>query len=159
MTLAPDIERGYAVRPGAPLPLGASEHCGGVNFALFSRHATAVKLLLFEAPLDEIPYETIELDQAKHRTGDIWHVWLKGAGRGTIYAWRVDGPYQPEQGHRFNVNTVLLDPYAAALVGTDCWDFACACGFERGSATADRSFSREDNTHWQAKAWSVMVSS
>lgn len=76
-----------------------------------------------------------------HRTGDIWHVWIAGLGQGAIYAWRVDGPYRPEQGHRFNAHKVLLDPYAAALVGTDCWDFACACGFDAASAADDQSFS------------------
>ena len=151
MTDTADTGNASVIQHGAPLPLGACERCGGVNFALFSRHATRVTLLLFDTPTDTEPCRTIELDPMQHRTGDIWHVWVEDLGQGTIYAWRVDGPYQPEQGHRFNYHKVLLDPYAAALVGTECWDFACACGFDAASAIGDRSFSREDNTHWQAK--------
>jgi len=139
------------VRPGAPLPLGAHERAGGVNFAVFSRHATQLTLLVFAEATDTKPSRTIELDPFRHHTGDIWHVWIKGLGRGTIYAWRADGPYQPEQGHRFNRNRLLLDPYAAALTGTDCWNFACACGFDRGSPASDLSFSGQDNAPWQAK--------
>ncbi|WP_029133739.1 glycogen debranching protein GlgX [Sedimenticola selenatireducens] len=141
----------FVIQPGAPLPLGACERCGGVNFALFSRHAEQVTLLLFDAPTDEAPCRTLDLQPMLHRTGDIWHAWIEGLGQGTIYAWRVDGPYQPEQGHRFNYHKVLIDPYAAALVGTDCWDFACACGYESASEVDDRSFSKEDNTRRQAK--------
>ena len=141
----------HRIHAGAPLPLGASEHCGGVNFALFSRHATRVTLLLFDAPTDEVPCQTLDLEPMRHRTGDIWHAWIAGLGQGTIYAWRVDGPYQPEQGHRYDHHKVLLDPYAAALVGTDCWDFACACGFESASEAGDRSSSEQDNARWQAK--------
>lgn len=147
----PDTHNATTIQSGAPLPLGASERCGGVNFALFSRHATRVTLLLFDASTDTEPCLTFELDPMRHRTGDIWHAWIADLGRGTIYAWRVDGPYQPEQGHRFNAHKVLLDPYAAALVGTDCWDFACACGFDAASGAGDQSFSDEDNTRWQAK--------
>lgn len=106
--------------PGVPLPLGAYEHCGGVNFAVFSRHATRVSLLLFDSPSAEASFRAIDLDPAQHRTGDIWHVWIEGLGHGAIYAWSADGPYQPEQGHRFNRHKVLLDPYAAALVGAGC---------------------------------------
>lgn len=90
-------------RAGVLLLLGASERCGGVNFALFSRHAMRVTLLLFDAPADEAPCRTFDLEPMQHRTGDVWRVWIKGLGQGAIYAWRVDGPYQPEQGHRFNV--------------------------------------------------------
>lgn len=139
------------IRAGVPLPLGAGERCGGVNFALFSRHATRVTLLLFAAATDTAPCRVLELDPTRHRTGDVWHAWIAGLGQGAIYAWRVDGPYQPAQGHRFNAHKVLLDPYANALVGTECWDFACASGFEPASAAGDRSFSEKDNTRWQAK--------
>jgi len=139
------------IRAGVPLPLDAYERCGGINLAVFSRHATQVSLLLFDAPLAETPYRTIDLDPAQHCTGDIWHVWIEDLDRGTPYAWRANGPYQPERGHRFNPHKVLLDPYAAALVGTECWDFACACGFEAASSARDLSFSSEDNTRWQAK--------
>lgn len=151
MSAAVKMGKGSVVQPGAPLPLGASEHVSGVNFALFSRHATRVTLLLFETPTDETPWRSVELEPMRHRTGDIWHVWIEGLGQGTIYGWRVDGPYQPAQGHRFNGHNLLLDPYAAALVGTDCWDFACACGLDAASEAGDRSLSKADNARWQAK--------
>jgi len=151
MTDTANTRNATAIQAGVPLPLGASERCGGVNFALFSRHATRITLLLFNAPADAEPSCTFELNPMHHRTGDIWHAWIAGLGQGVIYAWRVDGPYQPAQGHRFNAHKVLLDPYAAALVGTDCWDFACACGFDAAGAADDRSFSEADNSRWQAK--------
>jgi len=112
---------------GEPLPLGAHHRGTGINFAVFSRHATSVKLLLFANHRDPLPGATIELDPKRNRTGDIWHIWIDGMRPGSLYAWRADGPYTPKSGDRFNSNKVLLDPYAAALAGTDCWDFSCAC--------------------------------
>jgi hypothetical protein len=70
------------VRAGSPLPLGTQETAGGVNFALFSRHASRVQLELFAHPEDAVPARVIELDAARHRTGDVWHVWVKGIGTG-----------------------------------------------------------------------------
>ncbi len=130
------------IKEGTALPLGSIERCDGTNFAIFSRHATQLSLLLFDEPTDGAPSQTIRLDPGRHRTGDIWHVWVKGIGAGVIYAWCADGHYQPEQGYRFNQNKILLDPYAHSLVGTDCWDFACLCG--RDSETINDS-------RWKAK--------
>jgi len=119
------------VSPGRPLPLGCSIAGDRINFAVFSRHAERVELLLFDEVGDaRSAASTVTLSEACHRTGDIWHVSLEGLRAGLRYAWRADGPYAPAQGHRFNPHKVLLDPYAIALVGTDCWDFACACGDE-----------------------------
>lgn len=115
------------VEAGVPLPLGAHLRGTGINFALFSRHATAVSLFLFSHPQDPVPRTTVTLDPLHNQTGDIWHLWLGGIGPGSFYAWQVDGPYAPEQGDRFNRHKLLLDPYSVALAGTDCWDFACAC--------------------------------
>ena len=110
------VERGLA------LPLGATQSGDGVNFALFSRYATGVRLELFEHPEDDKPIKSIDLDHARNRTGDIWHVWVKGVHSGQLYAYRVDGPYQPEEGHRFNFNKLLLDPHATAIEGEYNWD-------------------------------------
>ncbi len=116
---------------GSPLPLGAHRTCAGVNFAVFSRHAAAVHLLLFGSAQADTPFQNIALDKRVNRTGDIWHVCVDGFNahvkRDVLYAWQVDGPDAPEHGHRFEPQKVLLDPYAAALAGTDCWDFTCAC--------------------------------
>ena len=106
------------IRAGSPLPFGAHQYAGGVNFALFSRHATRVVLELYESPHASSPSRVVDLDPARHRTGDVWHVWVQNISSGQLYAFRIDGPFQPEEGHRFNVNKLLLDPLATALVGT-----------------------------------------
>lgn len=140
-----------ALKPaaGIPLPLGAHRGCAGVNFAVFSRHATAVSLLLFDSPRDEAPAHSIALDPQCNRTGDVWHVCVDGIGEDVLYAWRVDGPYAPQEGHRFNKHKILLDPHAAALAGTDCWDFACACG--DSLADGGMACSMEDDAGAKAK--------
>ena len=103
------------IRRGMALPLGTYEIDGGINFSLFSRHATAVRLELFAASSDAIAATSILLDPERNRTGDIWHVWIGGIGSGQLYGYRVDGPYRPQDGHRFNVHKLLLDPYATAI--------------------------------------------
>lgn len=110
--------------PGSPLPIGAHLHSDGVNFTLFSRHATRVWLLLFDSPEDEFPAHVIELDPHLHRTGDIWHILVEGVGRGLAYAFRVDGPHQPEKGHRFDPDRLLVDPYATALHSPPEWSLS-----------------------------------
>ncbi|MGW8229281.1 MAG: glycogen debranching enzyme, partial [Gammaproteobacteria bacterium] len=122
---------------GVPLPLGAHQQGTGINFSVFSRHATEVSLLLFGDPQDHVPTSTITLHHQSNRTGDIWHLWVEGVGPGSLYAWRVDGPDAPEQGDRFNPHKILLDPYATALVGTDCWDFAYTCREDHADSGED----------------------
>ena len=102
---------------GTPQPPGASWDGHGVNFALFSAHAEKVELCLFDAQTDR-EIERIELQAS----GDFWHAYLPDCGPGTIYGYRVHGPYQPQYGHRFNPNKLLLDPYAKQLSGTLIWD-------------------------------------
>jgi isoamylase len=136
---------------GVPLPLGTHTCGDGTNVAIFSRHATGVSLLLFKDPHDSTPTVTFDLDPGEHRTGDIWHVWIGGVGVGWGYAFRVDGPYRPEEGHRFNRHKVLLDPYATALGRTALWDFSRASGFDARSPAADLSFSTDDNVEWMAR--------
>jgi len=108
---------------------------------VFSRHATAVSLLLFDDPQDAVPAREIALDPLKNRTGDAWHVQVDGAGPGTYYLFRVDGPYHPEKGHRFNRNKLLLDPYVKAVTGNFTWDFADARGFDPGSPDGEAAMS------------------
>jgi isoamylase len=141
----------FQVGAGRPLPLGTHKRDNGINFAVFSRHANRVWLELFDNPRAKAPSTVIELPSGKHRTGDIWHVWVKGIAHGQTYAFRMDGPYLPEQGHRFNRNKLLLDPYATALVGTARWDFACARGFDAHSPLKDLSYSTADDALWMAK--------
>lgn len=122
---------------GVPLPLGAHLRGKGINFAVFSRHATAVSLLLFDSQYHHLPRSSMALDPLSNRTGDVWHLWVEGIDLGTLYAWRVDGPNAPEQGDRFNRHKILLDPYAAALTGTDCWNFVGICSDDQVDAAAD----------------------
>ncbi|MBE2244357.1 MAG: glycogen debranching protein GlgX [Burkholderiaceae bacterium] len=102
---------------GRPWPLGA--HCvdGGVNFAVFSEHADAIELCLFDAAGER---ETTRLPMPG-RSGDIWHGYLPAAGAGLVYALRAHGRWQPELGHRFDPDKWLLDPYAREIVGGLDW--------------------------------------
>jgi glycogen operon protein len=133
------------VRPGSPLPFGSQELSGGVNFAIFSRNASRVRLELFDHPEDVAPARAIEFDPARNRTGDIWHVWLSGIGSGQLYAYRVDGPYEPSEGHRFNFNRLLLDPFATAISRLPLWDFASARGYGSLAPQKDLTLSKQDD--------------
>jgi glycogen operon protein len=97
-------------------PLGASVRPGGVNFCVFSKNCTALELLLFDGPDDPQPARVLRLDPARHKTFYYWHVFVPGLGAGQVYAYRVDGPFAPAEGHRFDGTKVLLDPYGRAVV-------------------------------------------
>ncbi len=140
------------VRAGDPLPWGPHPHGDGVNFALFSRNATRVRLEFYQNPDDASASKVIDLDPARHRTGDVWHVWVRGIASGQLYAYRIDGPYQPQEGQRFNVNKLLLDPFATAIAGVSDWDFAAARGYDSSSNRADLSFSTTDNAKTTPKS-------
>jgi isoamylase len=146
-----ETQSGDEISTGSPLPFGAHQEGEGVNFALFSRHATRVLLELYERLDARSPIRVIELDPARHRTGDVWHVWVRGIRAGQLYAYRIDGPYQPEQGHRFNVHKLLLDPFATALDGVKNWDFEAARGYDSSSDLTDLSFSTLDDANTTPK--------
>ena len=112
--------------PGEAYPLGATVVEGGINFAIYSEHATSVTLCLFDAQDNE---QRIAL---KEVTAFVWHGLVRGVGPGVRYGYRVDGPYEPEQGLRFNPNNVLLCPYARAIDGRIAWD-AGAFAYEPGA--------------------------
>ena len=105
-------------RPGHPYPLGATWDGEGVNFALFSENATGVELCLFDRPDQEKETHNIRIEE---RTNQIWHVFLPEVRPGQLYGYRVNGPYEPQAGHRFNANKLLIDPYAKALHGSLRW--------------------------------------
>jgi len=135
-----DIQAGY------PLPIGGTHQQGdGVNFVLFSRHATRIRLEFYKHPDDSSPTRIIDLDPICHRTGDVWHIWVRGIDVGQLYGYRIDGPYQPEEGHRFNPHKLLLDPYARAIAGVRNWDFSAARGYDSSSRLTDLSISTVDN--------------
>src|SRR5262245_33983907 len=99
------------VWPGTPFPLGAIWDGNGTNFALFSENAERVELCLF----DDVGGEhRVEMTG---RTLFLWHCYLPGFGPGQRYGYRVHGPYEPEQGRRFNATKLLIDPYAKAIEG------------------------------------------
>ena len=134
------------VQAGNPLPIGGAHQQGdGVNFVLFSRHAIGVRLEFYRNPDDSSPSRVIELDPVRHRTGDVWHVWVRGIAAGQLYGYRISGPYLPEEGHRFNPHKLLLDPYARAIDGTKNWDFLAARGYDSSSHLTDLSFSTVDD--------------
>jgi isoamylase len=108
------------VGTGHPYPLGATPDSTGTNFALFSDNADGVTLCLFS---DDGSQEVERID-IHECTNGIWHCHLRGIGRGQVYGYRVHGPWAPEEGHRFNSNKLLLDPYARQLVGEIKWDDA-----------------------------------
>src|SRR5690606_4259756 len=114
---APQVLQRSRDAEGQPYPLGATWDGLGVNFALFSAHATCVELCLFDDK-GTTELERIELPEY---TNEIWHGYLPDAHPGLIYGYRVHGPYEPENGHRFNPNKLLIDPYSKQLVGSLTW--------------------------------------
>ena len=130
---------------GKALPLGASPTSEGVNFAIFSRHATAVTLILFESAEPNSPWKEIPLDKRGNKTGNVWHCFIKGLKDGTCYLYRADGPYFPEKGQRFNRHKTLLDPYAKALTDISDWDFRKCTGYDPDKPGSDLTYSYEDN--------------
>jgi len=133
------------VRAGRPLPLGVHLAGDGANFAIFSRHATCLILEFYQQPQDVSPYRTIRLEPDRHRSGDVWHVWVQGVRPGQLYAYRAEGPYRPREGHRFNPHRLLLDPYATSVTRLDGWDFGPARGYDIASPERDLSFSVRDD--------------
>jgi glycogen operon protein len=136
----------YRLREGMPHLRGAAWDGDGVNFSLFSAHARAVELCLFDAA-GERELERIPLPEY---TDEIWHGYLEGAAPGLVYGYRVHGPYEPEEGHRFNPHKLLMDPYARELTGNLVWDPACF-GYTIGALNADLSFDARDSAPFVPK--------
>lgn len=131
---------------GTPQPLGADWDGHGVNFAIFSANAEKIELCLFD-PETDTETERFELEH----TGEVWHAYLTGCGPGTVYGYRVYGPYDPQNGHRFNPNKLLIDPYARQLSGKLQWDDA-VYGFKPGDDEQDLSFNDSDSAQFVPKS-------
>jgi isoamylase len=119
--ISPALPERARTRPGRPYPLGATWDGAGVNFAVFSEHATGVELCLFDPAAPARETHRLPL---RERTDLVWHAYLPEAGPGFRYGYRVHGPYDPAAGHRFNPAKLLLDPYANAIDGAVRWDDA-----------------------------------
>src|SRR5207247_3502169 len=129
------------VWPGDPYPLGATWTGVGVNFALFSAHATKVELCLFDSA--DAPKESAAIE-LKEQTDQVWHGFLPDARPGQLYGYRVHGPYEPQNGHRFNPNKLLIDPYAKAIAGTIRWHESLF-GYKLNDEQHDTSFNDLDS--------------
>ncbi|MEZ4695579.1 MAG: glycogen debranching protein GlgX [Rhodothermales bacterium] len=127
--------------PGKPYPLGATWDGMGTNFALYSDYAEQVEVVLFDSPESREPRESFLL---LHRTGPIWHGYVRNVIPGQIYGYRIYGPYRPEEGHRFNPHKVVLDPYAKAIGRQLKWHDSLF-GYESGNGADDMSFSTSDS--------------
>jgi glycogen operon protein len=135
------------VREGLPYPRGATWDGKGVNFSLFSAHATKVEVCLFDAQ-GQTETDRIALPEY---TDQVFHGWIEGIGPGQPYGYRVHGPYLPKEGHRFNPNKLLLDPYARGHTGELLWDPACY-GYTIGSPEGDLSFDPRDSAKFMPKS-------
>jgi isoamylase len=128
------------IESGKPYPLGACSDGTGTNFAVFSDHATGIDLCLF----DPAGRRQIARFALPEHTDGVWHGYLPGVRGGQLYGYRAHGPYQPEAGHRFNPNKLLVDPYARMLHGQVRWTDALH-GYRLNSPRADLSFDRRDS--------------
>lgn len=128
----------FEIEKGRPHPLGATPNDLGVNFSVFSENATGVELLLFKKATDKKPQQIISLDSEHHNTFHFWHVFVKGLKAGTYYAYRVDGPNDLSQGHRFNKKKVLIDPYSRGITKY-LWERRYALGDGRNLEQSMRS--------------------
>jgi glycogen operon protein len=140
------------VWPGKPYPLGATWDGEGVNFALFSEHAERVELSLF----DESGRREIHRVDMAEQTDQVWHCYLPEARPGLLYGYRVQGPYEPAKGHRFNRNKLLLDPYGKQIRNGLRWHDS-HFGYKIGHRNQDLSFDRRDSAPGMLK--SVVIDS
>src|SRR5579863_58816 len=129
------------VWPGRPYPLGSTWDGEGVNFALYSEHAEKVELCLFDVAGKR---ETLRVPLPE-QTDMVWHGYLPEARPGQLYGYRIEGPYAPEKGHRFNPHKLLLDPYATAIACVENWDLSAARGYDPSSRLADLEISTIDD--------------
>ncbi|MDB5772101.1 MAG: glgX [Burkholderia sp.] len=136
-----------AMESGLPYPLGANYDGHGTNFAVFSAHAVKLELCLFDA---EGRHETARISLPEC-TDQIWHGYLPGLAPGTLYGYRAYGPYDPDRGHRFNPNKLLLDPYAKLMHGHVRWSDALF-GYRYHSSRGDLSYDRRDSAPAMPKA-------
>lgn len=137
----------YRFSRGTPHKLGAHHDGTGVNFAVFSENARMIELCLFSPDGTE---EVAKL-ALPERTGPVWHGYVAGLPVGTLYGYRAHGPYEPERGHRFNPNKLLMDPYTRELQGTWGTD-AAIYGYDVDAPEQDLSFDTQDSAPFVPKS-------
>ncbi len=139
----------YRTSPGKRHPSGSAVYDDGVNFSIFSRHATGVELLLYREADSEEPFQIITLDPEIHRTFFSWHIFVEGLSAGVHYTWRVDGKKNTRiTGFRFNRNIELLDPWARAVSQT-LWDRRAACTGRHAVHRSMRGIVVKDEFDWE----------
>ena len=122
------VRGSFEIRHGHPLPFGSTFQRGGINFSIFSRHATEMTLVLFP-PGDGVAALEIPLDPRQNRTGDVWHVLVSGLDAGVGYGFRAaKSPNLEPRIHRFDPRRVLLDPYGRAVAGLESWGGGAEAG-------------------------------
>ncbi len=136
------------VYPGSAYPLGATWDGKGVNFALYAENAQGVDLCLFNSTEDASEQVKIRL---KDPSRNVWHTYIPGLKPGQLYGYRVYGPYEPHNGHRFNPHKLLIDPYAKAIAGSLVWNDALY-GYQPQSADKDLSFNDTDSALYIPKS-------
>lgn len=139
----------FRVSPGHALLLGVHDCLDGFNFAVFSRHADRIELLLFEKARSAAPVLTIDLGSTGHRTGDVWHALVGGVRWGQPYAYRAYGPWSPQEGHRFDGKKLLVDPCARAITTLDQCDEGNPFSRREPVPTDARSLVIERRFDWQ----------
>ena len=136
------------ISPGSFTPLGATPAAEGTNFALYSRHATEVWLLLFDKP-DGEPTDVIKLET---RTRFVFHAFVMGVRPGQLYGFKVRGPFDPARGFRFDEHKLLIDPYAKAVSGKPRSEGNLLLAYDATSPARDLSFDARENDHLVPKA-------
>ena len=132
---------------GTTAPLGATVSPGGVNFSVYSKHASRVDLLFFDSADAATPSRTIPVDR---RAYHYWHVFVPGAGAGQIYGYRAHGPFVPADGLRFDGRSLLLDPYGLAVAVPDGYDRFAGAGDGDNTPTAMKSVVADPSRYdWQ----------
>ncbi|MFN2218881.1 MAG: alpha-amylase family glycosyl hydrolase, partial [Anaerolineae bacterium] len=141
------------IGPGKSFPLGATVSPPGVNFSLYSKSSTAAELLLFDRADDPQPSRAIALDPAEDRTFHFWHVFVPDLKPGQLYGYRIHGPNDPQRGHRFDPDKVLLDPYGRAVAVPEGYSREAASRPGDNTAAAMKSVVADPSTYdWEGDA-------
>ncbi|GAB4257572.1 MAG: glycogen debranching protein GlgX [Methylomicrobium sp.] len=141
----------YRVRPGFRLPAGSTPMAGGVNFSIFSHHASKMELLLYEASDSPEPFQIVALDAKNHRDYFFWHVFVEDLPLGTCYTWRADGPNDTLfSGRRFNIRKELVDPWARTVTDT-LWDRVRASNPAESGHCSLRAMVTDSRFDWQGE--------